>query len=69
MSFSIRDLLWATVVVAMGLGCWAERSRLLADKDWLNKVVERYEGIIQTLGFNPPAKTGDLPGMPSLPEI
>jgi hypothetical protein len=26
MRFSIRDLLWATVVVAMGLGWWLDRN-------------------------------------------
>lgn len=26
--FSIRDLLWLTVVVAMGLGWWLDRSNL-----------------------------------------
>jgi hypothetical protein len=28
MRFSIRDLLWATVVVAMGLGWWMDRHAL-----------------------------------------
>jgi hypothetical protein len=28
MRFSIRDLLWATVVAAMGLGWWAHQQRL-----------------------------------------
>jgi hypothetical protein len=28
MRFSIRDLLWATVVVAMGLGWWTDHNRL-----------------------------------------
>ena len=28
MRFSIRDLLWATLVVAMGLGWWVDRTEL-----------------------------------------
>jgi hypothetical protein len=28
MRFSIRDLLWATLVVAMGLGWWVDRAEL-----------------------------------------
>jgi hypothetical protein len=28
MRFSIRDLLWATLVVAMGLGWWIDRTEL-----------------------------------------
>jgi hypothetical protein len=30
MKFSIRDLLWFTVVVALAVGWWVDRSKLLA---------------------------------------
>jgi hypothetical protein len=33
MRFSIRDLLWATLVVAMGLGWWVDRQNVLAELD------------------------------------
>jgi len=33
MRFTIRDLLWLTVVVALGLGLWIDHSRLVAVRD------------------------------------
>ncbi len=33
MTFSIRDLFWFTVVVAMGMAWWVDRSRL---RSWLD---------------------------------
>jgi hypothetical protein len=40
MRFSIRDLLWATLVVAMGLGWWLSYQAIDA---------ERFEAVQQTL--------------------
>jgi hypothetical protein len=33
MRFSIRDLLWVTLVVAMGLGWWVDHRRILRNLD------------------------------------
>jgi hypothetical protein len=38
MRFTIRDLLWLTVVVALAIGWYLDRSRLQAYNDFLNKV-------------------------------
>lgn len=35
MRFSIRDLLWLTVVVAMGVWWWVARGQML---EWFNRV-------------------------------
>lgn len=42
MHFRIRDLLWLTVVVALGVAWWVDRSRLIAAH-------ERMESIAITL--------------------
>ena len=39
MKFSIRDLLWLTVVVALGVGLWVERLRM----DDARKRLEQFE--------------------------
>jgi len=31
--FTIRDVLWLTVVVALGVGWWLDRSRLESERD------------------------------------
>ena len=31
--FGVRDLLWAMVVVGMGVGWWVDRSQVAADRD------------------------------------
>jgi hypothetical protein len=43
MKFSIRDLLLATVIVALVLGWWVERSRL----QWENKVLIRDNALLK----------------------
>jgi len=43
MKFTIRDLLWLTVVVALGVAWWVDRGRLLQKIDELdgpNTIVE-----------------------------
>ena len=40
-SFSIRDLFWLTMVVAMGLGWWLDRGRLAENHDRLLSEMER----------------------------
>ena len=40
-SFSIRDLFWLTMVVAMGLGWWLDRGRLAGNHDRLQSEMER----------------------------
>jgi len=38
MRFTIRDLLWLTVVVALGVAWWVDRSRLAARIDRLTPI-------------------------------
>jgi hypothetical protein len=38
MRFSLRDLFWITVVVAMGLGWWVDRTRL---RKWVDDLGHR----------------------------
>ena len=40
MKDSIRDLLWLTVVVAMGLGWWIDSRAQRADKEDLRRAIE-----------------------------
>ena len=40
MKFSIRDLLWLTVVVALGLGWWVDRGRLLSRVERAEKTAD-----------------------------
>ena len=37
MRFTIRDLLWLTVVVALGVAWWIDRSRLAKELDFLKE--------------------------------
>jgi hypothetical protein len=39
--FSIRDLLWLTLVVAMGLGWWVDRQRVLTEFRQLSSDLDR----------------------------
>lgn len=41
--FTIRDMLWVTVVVALGVGWWVDRSRL---SNQLEKYKEKYGPMI-----------------------
>jgi hypothetical protein len=47
MRFSIRDLLWATVVVAMGLGWWASYQALDAKRDEAIVQAQKYRVALQ----------------------
>lgn len=48
MRFTIRDLLWLTVVVALGFALWREhRLRLASDRAYAVEV-ERYEELWQS---------------------
>ena len=41
--FSIRDVLWLTVVVAMGIGWWRDHRTLQAVDDWwVNHVIREH---------------------------
>jgi hypothetical protein len=40
--FGIRDLLWAMVVVGMGLGWWSEHRKLQARQGWWADHVNQY---------------------------
>ena len=42
--FSIRDVLWLTVVVGIALGWWIERSRLRAERDEFERKALELEG-------------------------
>lgn len=41
MKFSIRDLLWLTVVVALGVAWWV-------DRNWLAQLIEKLEIEVNT---------------------
>jgi hypothetical protein len=50
MRFSIRDLLWATALVAMGLGWWIDHARLerrLAEQE---AEIEQASAALEVLG-------------------
>ena len=53
MRFSIRDLLWLTLVIAMAFGWWIDRQRLLADSqvviDRANELAMTYNLSVQAL--------------------
>ena len=49
MKFSVRDLLWLTVVIALGIAWWLDHRRLAAESEAKRKFVEFYErDLIQT---------------------
>jgi hypothetical protein len=64
MKFSIRDLLWLTVVVALAATWWLDHRRQAAESRKMNEVVEFYErDLLQTRssGFaTPPGRV--IPG-------
>ena len=57
--FSIRDLLWLTLVVAMGLGWFVREGELRGEATHANKRADRFRGIagalehtLDTIGWN-----------------
>jgi hypothetical protein len=39
--FTIRDLLWLTLVVALGVGWWLDRSHVAAERtEWMHRAGE-----------------------------
>jgi hypothetical protein len=47
-SFSIRDLLWLTIVVALGVAWWLDHRRQEAENVKLNEYLEFYERDLMT---------------------
>jgi len=45
MKFTIRDLLLVTVIVAIGLGWWVDRSRLKSENDRLRRWLTEPAGL------------------------
>ena len=75
MTFSIRDLFWITVVVALALGWWVDRSRLAAEaRDLWSLFIKggkpidpfadpspRAKELIHKYAVNPPLPTSPAP--------
>ena len=58
MKFSIRDLLWLTVVVALAVAWWLDRRQLGTENGKLNEYLEFYEREListRTSGFAVPS--------------
>ena len=68
MRFTIRDLLWLTLVVAIGVAWWISDSRwhTLADNQrrQINKLAEDVENLNRWLNFGIGAKQYTLSGKP-----
>ncbi|HUE69354.1 MAG TPA: hypothetical protein VMP01_00585 [Pirellulaceae bacterium] len=51
MRFTIRDLLWLTVVVALGVAWWVDRSSLaalvdeLANREFVETFIDRFDRL------------------------
>jgi hypothetical protein len=57
MRFSLRDLFWFTVVVAMGVAWWMDRSKLearLKPFSWLEEMITHESRYIEAPAPNPP---------------
>jgi hypothetical protein len=48
MRFSIRDLLWLTVVVALGIAWWVDRTRLVETIEGQSQWLDYYEVFYRT---------------------
>jgi hypothetical protein len=63
MRFTIRDLLWLTVVVALGVAWWVDRQAVTArERLWREGVVNMVAELERTTGFKARFTTpeGDL---------
>lgn len=49
MRFSIRDLLWLTVVVALGVGWWLDRSALERERERHEEKAAFAAGMVESL--------------------
>ena len=43
--FTIREMLWLTVVAAIAVAWWLDRARLVQDLDWWSRAVEVQPGV------------------------
>lgn len=55
MKFSIRDLFWLTIVVAMGVAWWMDRVRM---REEIKREVEHVYSVLENraASLNPPKK-------------
>jgi hypothetical protein len=54
MRFSIGDLIWLTVVVAMGVGWWIDHRRLSVSYDmWNEQITEAVKDTLRSMPFDP----------------
>ncbi len=44
--FTIRDLLWLTAVVAIGVGWWLDRSKLALHDEQASQQAKKYESLL-----------------------
>ena len=64
MKFTIRDLLWLTVVVTLGVGWWVNRQQFLSlaeerDRLWHESALKTLDGLQQSIGVRAHFKTPD----------
>jgi hypothetical protein len=58
--FTIRDLLWLTVVVALGVGWWVERYRAaIAATKWEEAVTRMVSDLCEATGHDVSIRTPD----------
>ena len=57
--FTIRDLLWLTLVVALGMGWWLDRQRLRDDCQELQMELQRANGRATLLEFMMAPRPGE----------
>jgi hypothetical protein len=51
--FTIRDVLWLTVVVGMGAAWWADRSSVARERDSIDALHRKLIAIITKQGWTP----------------
>jgi hypothetical protein len=54
MRFTIRDVVWLTLLVAMGVAWWLDRSRLIAKLQLEERVVDRFTAELEANGISAP---------------
>jgi hypothetical protein len=54
MRFTIRDLIWLTVVVAMGAGWWIDHRRMSVSYGmWNEQITEAVKDTLRAMPFDP----------------
>ena len=61
--FTIRDMLWLTVVVGMGVGWWIDHRRLsVSFGNWNEQIVEAVKDTLRAMGHDTDGQVVNRPG-------